>query len=212
MIYTKVREGDRLNIPAATYNAFVDAAQYVASQRGGKSPTSPDTYSFDKILIRNDSGADIERFRALAIRNPLTLPTDNLDDFKNRVVMSANTPAYGDENRWGITLEPIANGQLGEAVLSGVTIAWINLTTAGDKSVEMVAGSNVIKGGQVGLGTILWVAGGVGAATATGAQWAVIRIGDGNNLFPTGQYQFQNYTMVSQNRAGFDYSRCHPMF
>jgi hypothetical protein len=65
----RVKPGDPLAIPAATFNTFVDAAQdFLRRQRGiGRTPVA-DKPSFETVLLKNASGADPGRFEYLWAR------------------------------------------------------------------------------------------------------------------------------------------------
>ena len=68
----KVKSGDPLAIPAATFNTFVDAAQdFLRCQRSiARTPTA-DRPPFETVLLKNASGADRGRFDVLGIDGPL---------------------------------------------------------------------------------------------------------------------------------------------
>ena len=72
----KVKPGDPLAIPAEAFNAFIDAARDVQSRRlaqrqGAQPAQDPGT---TVVLVRNDSGADRDRFDVLGIAGPLISP------------------------------------------------------------------------------------------------------------------------------------------
>src|SRR5262245_46284476 len=89
----KVQDGQRIRIPAAAYNAFVDAANDF-KRRSTSSGREPETALRDRnvLLIRNDSGEPRERFDVLGIDRPIFSPTDNLEEFKNRPSMVGVAP------------------------------------------------------------------------------------------------------------------------
>jgi hypothetical protein len=60
----KVQAGQKLRIPAAAYNAFVDAANDF-KRRSASNGREPETTVRDRdvLLVRNDSGEPRERFR-----------------------------------------------------------------------------------------------------------------------------------------------------
>jgi len=63
----KVSSGDPLRIPAETFNTFVDASQDFLNRRHGVRLPGPATGYDGTILIRNDSGSDLDRFSVLGI-------------------------------------------------------------------------------------------------------------------------------------------------
>ena len=68
----KVQTGDPIQIKAATWNSFIDAAEYVknlqSDQRGG--PLSNGNYS-GVILLKNGESTLFPRFSAMAITDVL---------------------------------------------------------------------------------------------------------------------------------------------
>ena len=89
----KVKPGDPLILPAATYNAFVDAARdRQERQRSATNDRLPDWRQTGIVLVRNDSGADRERFDVLSVSGPVITPTNNADAFKERVAIKGVTP------------------------------------------------------------------------------------------------------------------------
>ena len=64
----KVKSGDPLRIPAATFNAMIDAARDHQQRRQGREQTSfPAFRQSGIVLARNDSGSDRDRFDGLGI-------------------------------------------------------------------------------------------------------------------------------------------------
>lgn len=176
----KVQPGDDLVIPADAFNAFVDAAVGFKSggNVGGKGAASRNQSKADSgiISVRN-VGSDLSAFAAVGIGNPVTTPNADLATFQSCVAVEVTTPASGQEGRWGVIQEPIKANAFGSAVVAGVTPCQINLTDVSHKFVEIAASNTVPQSGVVGYGSIIWVAGGVGTASATGSQWAIIRLG-----------------------------------
>ena len=119
----KVKSGDPLAIPAATFNSFVDAAKDFQArqlaQQQGSQPTQKAGTSV--IFVRNDSGEDRERFDILGIETPIFTPTDDEDAFKNQVAVAGIVPTAADHaGKFVILLEPVAAGEVGRACISGV--------------------------------------------------------------------------------------------
>ena len=78
----KVQTGQALVIPAAAYNAFVDAAldyRQRASRVGREA--RPAFRQASIVLVRNDSGSDRERFDVLGVGVPVVDPVDDEDAF-----------------------------------------------------------------------------------------------------------------------------------
>jgi len=89
----KVRPGDPLVIPAATFNAFIDAAHdFQQRQRSAEQDRYRELRQTGIVLIRNESGADRERFDVLGVAGTIVKPSDNADAFKERVALKGATP------------------------------------------------------------------------------------------------------------------------
>ncbi len=172
----KVRSGDPLVIPAAAYNAFIDAAldfrQRTAHLGQGAQP------SFSQasiVLVRNDSGSNQNRMAVLGVEVPIIDPSANEEEFRNRVALSCITPATDThEGRFVVLAEPIANGKIGRAYAAGVCPVKIDVPDEEHewRYAEIADGiTGNLKVSMQGSAGILWRAGG------TGVQWAVVRLG-----------------------------------
>jgi len=175
--FKKVRSGEPLRIPAATFNTILDATQdYLRRQQGiGGRPSRPTPdQSAAIILIKNGSGAAVNRFGALGIDTILFTPTQNLDGFKNQPVLTCITPAAGHAGAFVMPQEPIASGAIGRAAISGVSIARVDVADAGHLYADVAAGhADYLASGASGSAQILWKEAG------TGEKWALVRLGGG---------------------------------
>ena len=181
----KVQTGQALVIPAAAYNAFVDAAldyRQRASRVG--QGARPAFRQASIVLVRNDSGSDRERFDVLGVGVPVIDPVDGEETFKERVALAGVVPESGaHEGLFVVLAEPLAAGAIGHAFAAGVCPVRIDVPDEeGDCRFAEVAGgvtANLVTQPQ-GSAAILWRAGG------TGVQWAVVRLGNASpmHVFP----------------------------
>jgi len=169
----KVKAGDPLCISATTFNTFVDAARDFLSRRQGTGGRPSQSFRQTGIvLLQNDSGADAPRFAALGIDSPVIDPGDNEDEFTSRVALSGVTPVAGThEGLFAVCLEPIADGEIGRACVSGVCPAVVNVTDASHQYADIADGQVVLTSCSRGAAQVLW------RETGTGLKWAVVRIG-----------------------------------
>jgi len=125
----KAQSGQPLRIPAQTFNSFIDAARDFQLRQ--QSQTTDSSRSFRQtgiVLVRNDSGADRERFQVLGIDGPAISPDDNLEEFQNRAVLKGKTPKHDDHlGRFVVLLEPVRSNQIGLAYCDGVCPARIDV-------------------------------------------------------------------------------------
>ena len=202
----KVRSGDPLVIPAAAYNAFIDAAidyrQRTAHLGQGAQP------SFSQasiVLVRNDSGSNQNRMAVLGVEAPIIDPSANEEEFRNRVALSCITPAADThEGKFVVLAEPIANGKIGRAYAAGVCPVKIDVPDEEHewRYAEIADGVTAnLKVGLQGSATILWRAGG------TGVQWAVIRLGQPvpMHVFPVELTQVGGEQGDEENPASWTY-------
>ncbi len=173
--FRKVAPGERLTIPARTYNAFVDAARdFQGRQMGQEQGATPTGKNAGTVLVRNDSGADRERFDILGIDGPIFTPDDDEDAFKNQVALAGVVPTLNDHaGKFVILLEPLASSELGWAYISGACLVLLDV---GDESHTFadVADNDcdVLKTAATGSAQILW------KEEGTGQLWGVVRLGN----------------------------------
>jgi len=128
----KVQSGQKLVIPAAAYNSFIDAAvdyRRRTAKIGQKAEPSQRQASI--VLVRNDSGSDQNRLAVLGVDTPVIDPANNEDEYKNRVALSCVTPAENThEGKFVVLAEPIATGKIGRAYAAGVCPVQIVVPTS----------------------------------------------------------------------------------
>ena len=189
----KVQSGQPLVIPAGAYNAFIDTAldfrQRTTHLGQGRQPSFAQA---SLVLVRNDSGSDLDRFEILGIDAPVIDPVDNEEAFKNRVAVSGVTPVIAPpeedppdedpedshEGRFVVLAEPVKSGKIGRAFAAGVCPVKIDVEAQYGPPcfVEIADGiSSHLKLNPRGSATILWLEGG---GVYPGLQWALVRLGN----------------------------------
>jgi len=174
----KVQSGQKLVIPAAAYNSFIDAAvdyRRRTAQIGQKAEPAQRQASI--VLVRNDSGSDQNRLAVLGIDSPIIDPVTNEDEFKNRVALSCVTPAENThEGKFVVLAEPIATGKIGRAYAAGVCPAQIVVLDEDAEAYQHADIFDAYAGGLFatpnGSASILW------KEEGTGLKWAVVRFGN----------------------------------
>jgi len=173
----KVRTGDKLNIPATAYNAFVDAALDLRSRQSGISRTPQTTiHQPGIVLLRNDSGEDRIRFDVLGLDRPIPTPAENEDEFQNRTCLSGVTPEMlKHRSKFGILLEPIPMGAMGRALVSGVTVAWVWFESELHAYADVCDGDAwSLQSAPYGAARCIWK----DEPDAEGYGWAVVSVGE----------------------------------
>ena len=183
-ILRKVKSGDALEIPAQTFNTFVDSAQdYLQRQQGtGGKPTQAFRQT-GIVPVKNDSGTDAGRFAVLGIDSPIFSPSEAADSFANQVAFIGVTATASHAGTFAVLLEPVADGEIGKACVSGVCPAVVNVTDAGHQFADIAAGQPVLTSCASGSAMILW------KDSGTGEKWALVKLGmpsaeAGSTVFP----------------------------
>lgn len=202
----KYPSGSKLEFQAKTFNTFVDAARQMRQRSidNGAARARQALRHTGIVVIKNNSGADVERFGVLGVDRALFTPTENLDSFQNHVLLSGIRPAASvHAGKFVIALEPIKSGKIGPAYIDGVCPARI--TFAGEEPFADVKDNDLasLQAATTGSARVLW------KEPGTGVKWAIVLLGEGGGALSTGQYQYMDYTMVAQNSAGWDFARLH---
>jgi len=171
----KVLPGQALSIPAQAYNAFVDAA-LAHRGVGAHGPQVPErTYSRPPglVRVRNMSGVDLPRFSPIGVSNVAISPTASLANFQNTPIFHGFQPVSSQyRGKFAVLQEPLANGDLGDAVLSGITVSPISVQhTTHDRADVDASGGSLLVTSYYGAAEILY------AESGTGTKWAVLRLG-----------------------------------
>ena len=168
---THVKAGDRLEIRAPVWNKMLDAARDRQAQQHSTGRNPGSDFRGVPILMKNNSGADRSQYEILGISGIVFAATD--DGFKQRVVLTGVTPAMGShEGKFAVLAEPIGDGDIGPAVVDGVTICQVNITDADHEYADIADGDAAkLVSAKSGPVQIIWIESG------TGTKWAVVRIG-----------------------------------
>jgi len=166
-----VRSGEPVVIPAAAYNAMLDAAQAHRNRNLNLSPHGPSFNSL-YVYVENATGRFLERFDVVGLDGPSE--TQNLDAFCNKIAFKGVVPRKEHAQRFAVLQQDAAPGMMVRACLFGVTIAKVRVERAprdlGGLSCNAVA--DVTGYLELGSGaSILWI------DTGTGVKWSIIRIG-----------------------------------
>ncbi|MEW6249207.1 MAG: hypothetical protein AB1716_01045 [Planctomycetota bacterium] len=195
---TKVRPGDPLVIPAATFNAFIDAARDLQErQRNAQREILPDWRQAGIVLVRNESGADRARCEVLGIGGTVVKPSDNADAFKERVALRGVSPASEHVGRFAVLLEPLAQNAIGRACVDGVCPVKVEMVDEGHVFAEVSPGDPAkLKSSTAGAAALLWIQP-PAEREVTGIAWTVAKIG-----LPTGAASMAAAFAMITSRAG----------
>ena len=172
----KVRQGEQVVIKASTWNGFVDAANWVKEAKqntlGGGISSG---IGGGIVPMKNMEETAYPRFSALVITGVAVSPSANEDEFVScpTVFEGQKMTTEREDMPYAILLEPIEPGEIGRAMLLGLTPAKVTIKSAEDQYAVPKANSEdgALESSETGVARILWKAGG------SGLQWCVLQLG-----------------------------------
>ncbi len=176
----KVKRGDPLVIPAATFNTFIDAARdFQDRQRTARRDAVREQRDTGIVLVRNESGEDRERFDVLGIEGPIIERIDNEDEFKQRVALRGIVPSSPHPGKFAILLEPAKDQAIVRACVDGVCVVRVRMVDEAHTSADVAVGvASRLESGDSGTARLLWVEP-VEDRQDPEIAWTVARIGGG---------------------------------
>jgi len=166
---------DYFHCGAGDWNAFARAANaHLAGEGMAAPPPVPILRNASIVRVENVSGSDVSRFGVLGIDGVTITPTDNADEFKARPCVEGYTPDIDEHRgRYVVTVEPIAAGEIGKAVVAGLAVVGVLVLDEDHRWAEMYDGVTVsLISAATGSARILWKESGVGL------KWALVRLGN----------------------------------
>ena len=133
------------------------------------------------VGVRNDTDADVPRFGVLGIKEPLETSAPSGQEFVPPLRFAGVKPTSNHQGNFVIAREKIKKGQIGVAVLYGLSQAVVDMQSDGDPRADITA-DNVQKltSGSEGAARIVW------AEPGTGEKKAVVlvldRVSSGENV------------------------------
>lgn len=182
----KVRQGEAVTIKAATWNSFLDAAEFARRARSLVGAQSvPSGFVGNMVYVRNKCGETIPRFGAVVLADAVIPHDAASEDIECETPAFDGVPADGggeseseeeaekEVRPFAVAVEPIENGEIGRALALGVTPAKVEIVHEEDLCAEPVPGSTsgAMRSTNVGYARIVWKEDG------TGEKWCFIRLG-----------------------------------
>jgi hypothetical protein len=128
--FRKVDPGDPLNISAAAWNASQDAARDYLSRSGGESMSGPLMSSIRPtitVLVRNDTGGDLDYPGVLALGEPVLSAVDAAQDLQQTPGFAGTEPE-SETDAFAIIIESVADGEFARGVVSGIAVCDVEVT------------------------------------------------------------------------------------
>ena len=182
----KVRQGEAVSIKAATWNSFLDAAEFARrARRLVGAQAVPSGFGGNMVYVRNKCGETIPRFGAVVLADAVIPHDAASEDIECETPAFDGVPADGggeseseeesekEVRPFAVAVEPIADGEIGRALALGVTPAKVEIVHEEDLCAEPVPGSTsgAMRSTNVGYARIVWKEDG------TGEKWCFIRLG-----------------------------------
>lgn len=174
-----VTPGDPLRISADTFNLLLDAGKFVRDRRlgrtgAGQALDEPVTPAL-QVYVRNDTGASLAAFSVVALGTPVISATDAQHTVRRQPVFPG-TAAAASTDAFAVTIEPLASGKVGRAVVMGVVPVDLNVTDSAHTAATPAAGvTATLASATNGPARIIW------KASGTGTKRAVVLIGRDQN-------------------------------
>jgi hypothetical protein len=174
--FQRARPGEKLRLSATAWNACLDAAEAHKRGQPGNGGGPVQFRQADIVLVKNASGSDVGRFGVLGIDGVIVTPDDSLIEFQNQVALRGITPDKDDHaGKFVICLDPIANGQLGRAWVSGVCPVQVSIQDVNHKFCDVLDADRAkLQSSANGSARILYK-----QNAEPGVAWCVVRMGDG---------------------------------
>ncbi len=166
--FKKVRDGEKLRIPARTYNAMIDAAADYANRKNNIDTDSKGLLH-NMVYVKNTTGSAVDRLNILGITGTAIFPSANQPVVFSGVVPSSINHSDG---RFVITAEPIANNSIGRAYATGCVPVQVYIYDQTHNFADILNNDKTkLKSTPSGQATILW------KESGTGTKWSIIRFG-----------------------------------
>ncbi len=176
--FNEVSPGDRVfPLSSEAYNAFVRVARaflngtIATGGEGGGLDTS------GLVLVKNNSGAERDRFDVLGLGEPMILPSANRSGFLKRIAFNGETPTDQHSNKFAILLGPIQPGKTGWAIAESIVPCLINVTDESATSADIAPGEYRLQTGSSGAQILFREE--PGDRETPGVAWAILRLGGG---------------------------------
>lgn len=171
----KVKSGESVVIRASTWNAFIDAANFTQQMKQNRLGDGLKSgYGFGIVPLKNCEERDYDRFTALVITGICVTPDTNEDEFVSCPSVFQGNRMTDDrkDKPYAILVGPIAAGEIGLAMILGVTPAKVTINDSEDGYAVPKAGSSgEMESATTGVARILW------KGTGSGSQWCLLQLG-----------------------------------
>jgi len=172
----RLQTGQKLNnaITAGDWNEICDMVEFFRRLKTMTGGGNTERLPAGVVLIENASGSDQDRCDILGIDSVVISSADNIAEFKSRPVLSCITPAADyHTGKFVVLYEPIANGKLGYAWVTGVCPVQIQSIQPEHLYADITdSDTSKLTSHVAGGARILW------RADDDGLGWALVQLGE----------------------------------
>ena len=172
------QSGQKVKILARDFNRWQQTADQVLGMQNslGANQIPVTAKQSDTIDALNITGSDLEVGEPVLINSPLTLPTENLDEFKFN---TAVTIGKADKDyHFAITAEPIPANQIGKICISGLAVAKLNDNAQVGDFLEINDSGKLVKTQENSQAKVIWSS---QASSSSVQNWALVLLGNKSN-------------------------------
>ena len=171
--FKKVTAGTSLDIPAAAYNAMLDAAVAHRGRQAQGAEAIPTSRNSCVVKVKNTTGGPLSRFQIVGLGSPIVSPSDNAQEFARQVTFSAGLPT--SEGRWGVLIDPVDTNAIGSAVVAGVVAVRMAVGDTAYDCAQVAGSHDVLVNVPHGSARVLWIEPGIAPV-----RWTIVRLDDGD--------------------------------
>jgi hypothetical protein len=185
--FKRASQGGKLEIPAAAWNACLDAAEANKTWRQLPDRGTPQLPQTDIVFVKNVSGYAVGRFYILGVGGfvfPLSTAWSNanlMTSFGNQIVLEGVNPTAAHRGNFVVCLDPIAPGEVGRGCISGVCMTGVIFRNPAHKFAEATPnGRGGLLSSDSGTARILayTTASGNDPPVETDFTYAIVRLGE----------------------------------
>ena len=172
MTLERVNGNQRFSVRASTWNAFIDAAkaEKVRSHQPVRNIIPSPAASNLCVLVKNQTGTDLEAGNAVKLGDPVVFPTGNVNTWRDKINFECEEPD-SDTSGGAVLAEPLEDGKIGKAFIAGVVACQISVTNEFLKWCDLDDGSYRLHTKPEGSHEILY------KQSGTGLKYAYVRLG-----------------------------------
>jgi hypothetical protein len=170
-------QGDSLRdvVTTSRWNSLMDMLDEWQKSRGQFAVTPGDVPSSSCVIeVMNDTGSDLDRWACVELGAVTVLPSENADEFAERHVIKGRTPTTSSGAKYAILQEAIPAGEIGRALICGVTLATVDVSDLGHGFATPQYGAERLTSSTSGSTQIIY-------AETTGIVDALVSLGGGGS-------------------------------